>query len=309
VTHAFFKALLFLAAGSVILGLEKGQEQIHGHAEPNDHHPSFDPQDMRNMGGLRDRMPLTFWVYFIGALALSGIAPLAGFFSKDEILHAAEEGNGPVFAILLVTAFLTAFYMGRQLVMVFGGTVRTRAAGTSRENPTIITLPLIVLAVLSVVGGLINFPGSWALDKWLEHTLEGLTPAAFSPITAIISVLVALAGLGTAYLIYLVSGQILDPHSPDQLERLGFLWKGMAAKWGIDEFYHAVIVRPYHAAAGFLATTMDQGIIDNISGGLAWLMRAVADIIRRVQNGYVRSYALIVLLGVVAILTYIVVTR
>jgi len=289
--------------------LEKGHEETHGH-NANDNHPhDFDPQDMRNMGGLRDRMPLTFWVYMIGALALSGIAPLAGFFSKDEILHAAEKGNGPVFAILLVTAFLTAFYMGRQLVMVFGGTVRTRTAGASRENPAIITLPLVVLAVLSVVGGALNFPGSWALDKWLEHTLEGLTPASFSFITALISVLVALAGLAAAYLVYMVSGQILESNSPDPLERLGILWKGMAAKWGIDEFYHAVIVRPYHAAAGFLAATMDQGIIDNISGGLAWLMQASAGVFRRVQNGYVRSYALIVLLGVVAILTYIVVTR
>ena len=309
VTHAFFKALLFLAAGSVILGLEKAHEETHGHEENGNHSHDFDPQDMRNMGGLRDRMPLTFWVYLIGALALSGIAPLAGFFSKDEILHTAEKGNIPVFAILLVTAFLTAFYMGRQLIMVFGGTVRTRTAGASRENPAIITLPLVVLAFLSVVGGALNFPGSWALDKWLEHTLEGLASASFSPITALISVLVALAGLGAAYLIYLVAGQILNPNSPDPLERLGILWKGMAAKWGVDEFYHAVIVRPYHAVAGFLATKMDQGIIDNISGGLAWLMQASAGVFRQVQNGYVRSYALIVLLGVVAILTYIVVTR
>ncbi len=309
VTHAFFKALLFLAAGSVILGMEKGHEQAHGHEAEQHGHDHFDPQDMRNMGGLRDRMPTTYWVYLIGALALSGIAPLSGFFSKDEILHAAEGNHVAVFAILLVTAFLTAFYMGRQLILVFGGTVRTRAAGASRENPAIITLPLILLAVLSAAGGLINFPGSWALDKWLEHSLEGLAPASFDPLTALVSLLVAMGGLGTAYLVYLVAGQVIETTTPDPLEKLGPLWKGITAKWGVDELYDALIVRPYKALAGFLAHPIDQGVIDNISGGIAWLMNASAEVLRRVQNGFVRSYALIVLIGVVAILTYIVASR
>ena len=118
-THAFFKGLLFLAAGSVIQGVERGMHHgSNGEAET-------DPQDMRNMGGLRKKMPVTFWVYLAGALALSGIAPLAGFFSKDEILAAAYHGQPAIFVILAVTAFLTAFYMGRQLVMVFFGKPRT----------------------------------------------------------------------------------------------------------------------------------------------------------------------------------------
>jgi NADH-quinone oxidoreductase subunit L len=308
ITHAFFKALLFLAAGSVILGMERGHERAAGHEDNHNHH-NFDPQDMRNMGGLRDRMKVTYWVYMIGALALSGIAPLAGFFSKDEILHAAEKLGSPVFWILLITAFLTAFYMGRQLIMVFGGSVRTRAAGATTENRKLITIPLVILAVLSILGGLLNFPGSWGLDHWLEHSLGTLQPAEFAPLTALISLLVALGGLGTAYLFYLVIGQIMVTTSPDPLQRLGLVWKGMVNKWGIDEFYHLVIVRPYQWLANFLARPVDQGIIDNISGGLAWLMQYLAEGLRRVQNGFVRSYALVVLIGVVAILTYIVVVR
>lgn len=309
VTHAFFKALLFLAAGSVILGMERGHERAHQFAELGHHTSSFDPQDMRNMGGLRDRMPTTYWVFLIGALALSGIPPLAGFFSKDEILHAADQYHNLVFWILLLTAFLTALYMGRQLILVFGGTVRTRAAGASTENGVIILLPLILLAILSVVGGVINFPGLWMLDHWLEHTLEGLPPAAFSPLTALISVLIAAGGLGTAYLVYLVTGQVIESTSPDPLERLGFLWKGIAARWKVDEFYETVIVRPYQRLAHFLASPIDQGLIDGISAGLAWLMQFFAELLRRLQNGFVRSYALVVLLGVVAILTYVVLVR
>jgi len=309
VTHAFFKALLFLAAGSVILGMEKGHERAHQFDEFGHSTAGFDPQDMRNMGGLRDRMPTTYWVYLIGALALSGIPPLAGFFSKDEILHAADQYHNLVFWILLLTAFLTALYMGRQLILVFGGTVRTRAAGASTENGAIILLPLILLAVLSVVGGMINFPGLWTLDHWLEHTLEGLPPAVFSPLTALISVLIAAGGLGTAYLVYLVTGQVIENTSPDPLERLGFLWKGIAARWKVDEFYEAVIVRPYQRLAHFLASPIDQGLIDGISAGLAWLMQFFAELLRRLQNGFVRSYALVVLFGVVAILTYVVLVR
>jgi len=245
----------------------------------------------------------------IGALALSGIPPLAGFFSKDEILHAAENGNMPVFWLLLLAAFLTAFYMGRQLILVFGGTVRTRAAGAATENKAIITVPLILLAVLATLGGLLNFPGVWSLELWLEHTLEGLTPAAFSITTAAISVLVALGGLGSAYLVYLVAGQMIETNSPDPLQRLGLVWKGMSQKWAIDELYGAIIVRPFNWLARVLSSSVDQGIIDNLSAGLAWLMQFFAEVLRRVQNGFVRSYALVVLIGVVAILTYIVIGR
>ena len=200
-THAFFKALLFLGAGSVILGVEHGH--AHGAAKSEEHgHDTFDPQDMREMGGLRKRMPLTFIVYLLGALALAGIAPLAGFFSKDEILAAANEKSIAIYAILTAAAFLTAFYMGRQLLMVFFGKPRSTASEKAHESPLLVTLPLVILALLSVFGGALNLPGSHILETWLEHTLEGVAPGHFVLMVALISLVVALLGLLLAWLVY-----------------------------------------------------------------------------------------------------------
>src|SRR6185503_17652462 len=187
ITHAFFKALLFLSAGSVILGVERG----HHHAEHAQHGKGkkgkrkeekqhggshgevFDANDMRNMGGLRNRMPTTFWVYMIGTLALAGIFPFAGFWSKDEILaDASSEGFTLIYVLLTIAAFFTAFYMGRQIWMVFFGEPRHAAAANAEESPGVITVPLMILAFLSVVGGALNLPGLHTLTAWLEHTIE-----------------------------------------------------------------------------------------------------------------------------------------
>jgi NADH-quinone oxidoreductase subunit L len=148
VTHAFFKALLFLSAGSVILGVERGHHHLAhqaGHADSS-HEEVFDPNDMRNMGGLRKQMPVTFWVYLVGALALAGIFPLAGFWSKDEILADAFTKFPAVYWLLTIAAFLTAFYMGRQVWMVFFGAPRHAAAEHAEESPRVITVPLMILA-------------------------------------------------------------------------------------------------------------------------------------------------------------------
>ena len=197
VTHAFFKALLFLGAGSVILGMEHGQEHSH-----NNGHGDFDPQDMRNMGGLRKQMPVTFWVYLIGALALSGIAPLAGFFSKDEILAAASHTNIGIYLVLALAAFLTAFYMARQVMLVFFGKSRSQAAEHAQESPAVVTTPLVILAILSVLGGALNFPGVNSLEKWLEHSLYAVEAGGFVITIALISTGVALVGLLAGWLIY-----------------------------------------------------------------------------------------------------------
>ncbi|HFC11829.1 MAG TPA: hypothetical protein ENJ56_03215, partial [Anaerolineae bacterium] len=163
VTHAFFKALLFMSAGSVIHGMEHGEhdlhEQGHHHHAPNEH-DHFDPQDMRYMGNLKKHMPITFIVYVIGALALSGIFPLAGFWSKDEILLHAGANNFTLVNILLtIAAFCTAFYMGRQLKMVFFGKERHEATKHAHESSPLMTRPLMVLAVLAIIGGaVINLP-------------------------------------------------------------------------------------------------------------------------------------------------------
>ena len=262
ITHAFFKALLFLGSGSVIHGMEHGHhalahagahgaqgsggaggqgghgagaahlaaeadaDQVHGNADDD----GFDPQDMRYMGGLRHRMPTTYIVYLIGSLALAGIIPLAGFWSKDEILLHDQTHALLHFVLLALAALGTAFYVARQLIMVFFGQPRHAAAEHAAESPRLMTTPLIVLAVLTVLGGLLNLPyltpamaeanhnhaaGFFLmLEQWLEHsiasfelTAEGLlrmplTPVYLSLLVAGISTAVAVGGLLLGYLVY-----------------------------------------------------------------------------------------------------------
>jgi NADH-quinone oxidoreductase subunit L len=295
VTHAFFKGLLFLAAGSVIQGVERG---IH-HGDKH----SVDPQDMRQMGGLRKKMPVTFWVYLVGALALSGIAPLAGFFSKDEILVSAWQTHPVVFVVLAAAAFLTAFYMGRQLTMVFFGEPRSNAAKKATESPLVVTLPLIILAVLSIFGGLLNLPGVHTLETWLAYTLGEGESSVFIWVVAGISSALALLGLWLAWMIY---SRKQEKEFVDPLKKtLGPVFAGMEHKWWVDELYAAVILNPYQAFAQFMAQPVDLGIIDRIGGGLAAATRTLAEGIRILQNGYIRTYALWMLLGLAVIMTYL----
>ncbi len=297
VTHAFFKGLLFLSAGSVIQGMERGMH----HGTHPDH--ETDPQDMHQMGGLRKQMPLTFWVYLAGALSLAGIAPLAGFFSKDEILLSAWQTQPAVFVVLAAAAFLTAFYMGRQLIMVFFGKAQTKAAEYASESPLVITLPLVVLAVLSILGGLLNFPGWHTLETWLSHTLGEGEPSHFNWLVAGISTLLALLGLGISWLVY---ARKHEPNQVDPLKKpLGPIFTGMEHKWWVDEFYQTILLDPYKSFSQFMADKVDLGVIDRIGGGLAAGTRVLADGIRKFQNGYIRSYALWMLLGLAVIMTYI----
>jgi NADH-quinone oxidoreductase subunit L len=319
VTHAFFKALLFLSAGSVIQGIERGQGTLHGGHHEDEHEEensaeqdvyAFDPQDMRNMGGLQRRMPVTFWVYLIGALALAGIAPLAGFFSKDEILAAANRTSFAVYVILALGAFLTAFYMGRQIFMVFFGKPRSEAAGQATESSLIVTVPLIILAALSLLGGGLNLPGVHTLGHWLEHTIEHAEAGEFVLWIAALSLAVALFGIFLSWLIY--GKRQTRATDADPLEKkIGPLFGGWLRHWWLEDAYNWLIVKPYgpnvygsfaELSAGFL----DLKIIDNLSGGLAALTRLLARGLSRYQSGFVRSYAFSILLGVVMILTYLV---
>jgi len=333
VTHAFFKALLFLSAGSVILGLERGHHHLAHHG---DHHDEdvFDPGDMRNMGGVRKTMPITFWLYMIGTLALAGIFPFAGFWSKDEILaDAFAEGYTTVYWLLSVAAFFTAFYMGRQIWMVFFGKARHEAAAHAEESPGIITLPLMVLAGLSVVGGALNLPGIHTFTHWIEHTIE-VHAGEFNFQVAIVSTLLALAAIFISWLLY--GRRSIEAGQPDPLKRpLGFLFTGMENKWFVDEGYWAVFVDRYIDISYFLADVVDwrfwhdwfhdkviagtynwlsnigldlyadQRGIDAIANGLGNATKNLSANMRRIQNGFVRSYALSVLLGVVLILGYL----
>jgi NADH-quinone oxidoreductase subunit L len=344
ITHAFFKALLFLSAGSVLLGMERGHHHLPHHE--GDNAELFDPGDMRNMGGLRKQMPVTFWLYLIGALALAGIFPLAGFWSKDEILLDAIKNYPVVFVLLILAAFLTAFYMGRQIWMVFFGTPRHAAAGLATESPRVMTVPLMVLAALAILGGALNFPGLNSLTAWLGYTIRPIVHEAavapwlaiswggFNPLLALLVLLLALIAIYLSWLIY--GRKPLEAGQKDPLKQpLGAFFTGMENKWFVDEFYAAVILKPYAAISRFLADVIDgrfwhdwfhekviagtynfvsktvldqrvdQQFIDAIANGLGNLTRAASSRLRRLQNGFVRSYALAVLLGVVIILGYL----
>jgi len=272
ITHAFFKALLFLGAGSVIQGVEHG----HHHVE---HDPrlkktlkgqEFDPQDMRNMGGLRTRMKTTFWTYLIAALALSGVVPFAGFWSKDEILAESNVLNPVVYWLLVAAAFLTAFYMGRQLLMVFFGEPRSEPAAHATESPAVMTVPLIILGALSLLGGGLNLPGIDTLTHWLDRTIVieeavksieagGKAVESFNPTVAIFSTIVAVSALFVAWLIYSRRYKELlrlppAKRSDDPLRSmLGPLFTAMENKWWVDELYNAIIVQPYIRFANLLA--------------------------------------------------------
>lgn len=297
-THAFFKALLFLSAGAVILGVEHGAEHGESHSKGGHGHGHslFDPQDMRNMGGLRKHMPVTFWVYLIGALALAGIPPLAGFFSKDEILAAASEHNTGVFVVLAIAAFFTAFYMGRQVLMIFFGKPRSKAAEHAAEQPAIITVPLMILAALSVLGGALNLPGIHTLETWLEHTLGHAKPAEFVLPVAALSVGLALVGILLAWLLYGRKPQ-QTPAQADPLAKLGVLYKGAERKWLVDELYHAIIIKPIKWLADIFAGPVDQRGIDGVVNGAGAVTSGLAGILRKMQTGYVRTYALWMVIG------------
>ena len=355
IIHAFFKALLFLSSGSVIQGLERG----HHHIEHDPilkkkvkHLHHFDPQDMRNMGGLRNRMKITYWVYLIGAVTLAGIPPLAAFWSKDEILAEANHLNSTVYWLLTIAAFFTAFYIGRQILLVFFGEPRSDPAAHATESPTIITAPLMVLAGLSLVGGVLNLPGLHTLGNWLEHTIQLGEVAAeaqvgeaaasgFNPVVAAISTALALAAIFFAWLLYIRRYQeqqkLPAARRPDDTLRgmIGSVFTALEKKWWVDELYWAVFLNPYIALSKFLAEVIDWrfwhdwlhdkvivagfnlgtrllslridlGIIDGVANGLATVTKGLAARMRLIQTGYVRNYALSVLIGVVVILGYLI---
>lgn len=288
------------------------------------------------MGGLRKQIPVTYWVYMIGAVALAGIPPLAGFFSKDEILTDALHANMFVYVLLTAAAFLTAFYMGRQVLMVFFGKARSHAAEKAVESPRVMLIPLIVLAVLSVLGGLINFPGIHPFTDWLEHTLghDFAHATEFNIVVAASSTLLAVAAIYLAWTLY--GRKPLEAKQPDPLKaKLGFVFTGMENKWWVDEFYGWLIVRPYKRAAAFLAdkvdwafwhdwvhdsliargfqnlahflaNPVDLGVINGIANGLATTAVGLGKGLSLLQTGFVRNYALVTFLGVVVILGYLI---
>jgi NADH-quinone oxidoreductase subunit L len=288
-THAFFKGLLFLGAGSVIHGM---------HEE----------QDIRNMGGLRKHMPVTFWTFLIGSLANAGVFPLAGFWSKDEIIVGAwisDSNFGKVAAILgLVAAFLTALYMFRLVFLVFFGEERFDTSHVHpHESGPWMALPLVLLAVASVGVGFVGFPPEdGAFHHFLHHAFEHVHAHEVSMTMTwtfgIVSTAVALGGIFVAYLTYMrgsISARAIS-------EKYQGVYTFLLNKWYIDEVYDVAIVKPLKSFSMFLWRIVDVGIIDGAVNGVAYGIAAVSQRLRHVQTGLVANYALAIALGMVILL-------
>ena len=311
VTHAFFKALLFLGAGSVIHAMHHAYHATHSHQ---------DAQDMRNMGGLRQHMPVTFWLMSIATLAIAGIPPLSGFFSKDEILASAfaRGAEMPVFylyyAFGVVAVLLTAFYMARLITMTFLGENRTGAEESRHlhEAPWIMTGPLLVLGVLSLIGGAINLPTFAGGHHALEERLEPVTApgAAFARVelphgaTELLlvggAILIGVVGLVLGYRATLARR---IPTASEAPEDTG-LARVLNRKYYVDEIYDAAIVRPLvWLSRVVLWKGVDQGVVDGAAvNGTAKLSRGLGWLGSRLQTGQVGVYVVLFLVGALWIL-------
>jgi NADH-quinone oxidoreductase subunit L len=294
ITHSFFKALLFLASGSVIHGVEHG----HHHAHHEGHHEEgeFDPNDMMNMGGMLKRMPRTGWTFIIGALALTGIIPWAGFWSKDEILadawnaflHGGHFGVSEgwaffVWLLLTLAAFLTAFYTGRQIFLTFLGEPRTEAAKHAPESVGSMTWPLIILAVFATFLGLFGTPWANQFFKFIGHDAEimghKLAHGEFSPLVAGISLAVAIGGWIIAWFIY---GRKPLAETVDPLEKpLGPVYTLLKNKYYFDELYQAIIIGPAIELAKFCYEFDDMIVIDPIVDGVGRFGRWLSDFLKK----------------------------
>lgn len=288
VTHAFFKALLFLGAGSVIHGLD-GE------------------QDIRQMGNLRRLLPLTFAVFAIGTLAIAGIPPFSGFFSKDQILLAAYAHHPLLFVVALGASLLTVAYMFRLFFLVFYGTSRTEAAvlAHAHESPVVMTAPLGVLAVLALAGGLLNVPHLFGGGTWLAHFLEPVVGAeheghvAVSTEWLLMGVVVALV-VGVifwAYRKYVLQGALPGPEAAET--GWGRL---LQQKYYVDELYDRLVTRPLNSLSEFTGQVIDPEVVDGVVEGVAGLTQRVGRLIKRLQEGSVGFYLFVFAFGVLLLL-------
>ena len=291
VTHAFFKALLFLGSGSVIHGM---------------HHE----QDMRKMGALRKLMPITGFTFIIGWLAIAGIPPFAGFWSKDEVLLYAFANNRLLWLIGVITALLTAYYMTRQVIMVFFGEARwndhaeengAHGDHTPQESPWTMVTPLVVLAGLSIVGGAMQLPFSKSthfLEHWLEPvvhhsevSIAGTWAYSNKWLLLVVAILIAVSGVVAAIAVYSKGKfKIIEP-------------KILADAWRYDSAVSAIVGGPGRAAFGGVAA-FDAKVVDGAVNGIGIEVRAASGLLRKVQSGLVRSYAFVIGLGAVVLLAW-----
>jgi NADH-quinone oxidoreductase subunit L len=289
-THAFFKALLFLGAGSVI-------------------HAMHHEQDMRHMGGLRGKLKTTFTTMMIGTIAIAGLPPFSGFFSKDEILAHAYQASPILWGIGVLTAFLTAFYMFRMMFLTFSGKYRGthHAESHIHESPGTMTLPLIILAILAAIGGAINIPHVFGGNEWLAHWLSPVVAqhelelSHSTEFTLMgISVLAAVAAT-----IYAYSKYVKGAHVPvaDEAPRSA-LAKLSYNKFYLDEIYDFLFTKPLNALSKFFYKILDTKFIDGIVNGLGWSTNEASKGIRLLQSGNVGFYIFMMVFGIIALLLY-----
>jgi NADH-quinone oxidoreductase subunit L len=284
-THAFFKALLFLGAGSVI-------------------HAMHHEQDIMNMGGLRKKLPITHLTFLIGCLAISGIPPFAGFFSKDEILTAALIKSPVLYALGVMTSVMTAFYMFRLYFLTFSGKFR----GTHEqehhlhESPFAMTFPLVVLALLSFVGGWVGIPALFAEDAHLLSAF--LSPVLGSPTGeahhlsyslewTLMGILLSFIVVAILFTRRLFGREFKGENTTEGLSGV------LANKWYVDELYNAIIVKPLDVFAGFLARVVDNKIIDGLVNGVGKAVQFSGRQMRFLQSGQVGSYILIMMISII----------
>ncbi len=283
VTHAFFKGLMFLTAGSVM------------HAMANE-------LDIRKMGGLRNKLPITHATFLVGALAIAGAPFLSGFWSKDEILHSAWGGSKAIYIIGLITAFLTAFYMFRLIFVTFYGKSRVEpeVASHLHESPAVMWLPLAILAVPSALIGLLLGVGGH--DSWFHHFTEDVFPKADKApgnviLFMVISSIVGLAGIAYAWTRY--KDRVPSDEPTNALQRL------VANKFYIDEIYNTFIVQPIKNISHFLLwKVFDTLIVDGIVNAVAAIIRVIGGTLRRLQTGLVQVYIVSMVIGIVLFLAY-----
>jgi NADH-quinone oxidoreductase subunit L len=284
-THAFFKALLFLGAGSVIHGL---------HEE----------QDIWKMGGLKKKMPVTFWTFIIGTLALSGVPPFSGFYSKDSILaQALEEKSYLLFGVAVFVAALTTFYMFRLFFVAFLGEPRNEKAKHAHESPAVMTLPLVALALFAVIGGFIGITNNYGSQFFAEHEQLSVAQQALEPLHNIFPMLLGIGavaiGLFAAFALY--KNAATDPLPA----KLGGLATAMKNKFYFDELYEATVIR-LHDFIAVVADWIDRWILE---GAIIGAIRGGTDLsgraLRLVQTGNLQTYAFLFVLGVALLLYFV----
>jgi len=294
-THAFFKALLFLGSGAVI-------------------HAMHDEQDIQKMGGLKEYLPITYKTFLIGAIAIAGIPPFAGFWSKDEILwksFISEQGSWIFWLLGVFGAAMTAFYMFRLVTLTFEGKRRFNHQIHPHEAPKTMTVPLIVLAVLSIIGGFVGIPHWSGIERWLDPIFSPaqykLMYAEYSGgimeyLSMTISVGIAAAGIYAARWIYLRRAEIAESLT----KRYPRIYRTLFNKYYVDEVYDAVIVEPaMKSSEEILWKVVDVALIDGVVNGSAKIVGAIAQSLRKIQTGVAQFYAVVFIGGILFVITWL----